>query len=143
MSILVTEVEGLYRAVVTNPADWPPESVAEWAATIGNDTFVSRAEAKELRRIVRISQRLRDFWLTDDRRADASITWRSRVDIAMGPRAWRPVLVLAMEELAATRSFESFGRVCELFAVVNNAPFMDGASFETWLEDSRATGDLG
>jgi hypothetical protein len=54
------------------------------------------------------------------------------VDLAMGPRAWRPVLDLAEVRLHEVRSEEAFTDVVRLFPLVNSEEYLDGIEFEDW-----------
>lgn len=137
MSALVDEVFGLYRGVVMSPESWSDRSVADWVEAIGVSDEVDREAAKYLRRIVRMAEKLRSFWMADPRSSDVSIEWRSRVDIALGPKAWRPVLDLASHRLVEVPDEDLFATVGELFRVVNNRPWLEGVSYEAWLDEGK------
>jgi hypothetical protein len=139
MTSVVAEVESLYRQVVTDPDVWVEESFSDWVESVSQHSAVDRDSAKYLLRSVRVAQRLRAFWIADTRVVDESIPWRSRVDLALGPKAWRPVLELCRLELDASKSYEAFAATAELFEVVNNAPFMDGMSHADWLAEVGGT----
>lgn len=143
MTGLVDEVESLYQRVVMEPGSWVEEAFSDWVQDVGQDTPVSRDEARYVRQCVRIAQKLRTFWVGDARVGDESIGWLSRVDLAFGPKAWRPVLALSQIELAESGSYESFTRTADLFAVVNNAPFLGGVAYTEWIAESGGIDGLG
>lgn len=133
MTVLLDEVEALYEGSVTSPDHWTDRSIEDWAEGVTAATTVDKVSAKHLRRIVRMAGKLQQFWESDSRVADAGIDWQSRVDIALGPRAWRPVLELAIHLLNNDPSEDLFDRVGELFRVVNNAEWMEGTTYDEWL----------
>jgi hypothetical protein len=137
VTVLLDEVESLYEGAVMMPDQWGDQAVVDWAEEVSAVATVDKVSAKHLRRIVRIAGRLQQFWESDSRLHDDGIEWRSRVDIALGPRAWRPMLELAMHLLAETPSEDLFDRVGELFKVVNNAEWMGGVPYDEWLAGNR------
>ncbi|MEZ5175341.1 MAG: hypothetical protein R2823_03955 [Acidimicrobiia bacterium] len=132
MHPVITEVDQLYEGVVTNPRGWTAQSFADWADSVAATGSIDRDSAKHLRRIVRTGERLRDFWIDDGRVADASIGWRSRVDLSFGARAWRPVLDLAMCLLEHEPDPELFETVAGLFRLVHHRPWLDGIEYDEW-----------
>jgi hypothetical protein len=64
------------------------------------------------------------------------VEWPSRVDLALGVRAWRPQLELARHLLVIAPDRVIYDKAGELFRIVNNEPFLDGMSYEVWLEIS-------
>ena len=130
MSDPVAAVDALYEAVVMDPVRWNEQMFVDWADTLGSDGTLSRSEAKHIRRALRLAQTLRTFWLEAPDRND--LGWESRVDLAMGAKAWRPVLDLATIALGRTRSEEAFAEVVRLFRLVNGEDFLDGIDFDAW-----------
>lgn len=130
MSDPVAAVEALYEAVVTNPDRWNAQMFVDWTDTVDFNATPSKDEAKYLRRSLRAAQKLRSFWIGSQARPD--LEWHSMVDLAMGPKAWRPVLDLADVRLRNERSEEAFTDVARLFPLVNNEEFLDGIDFEDW-----------
>ena len=72
------------------------------------------------------------FWVDAPARPD--LGWESRVDLALGPKAWRPVLELAEAQLRNTRNEEAFTDVARLFPLVNGDEFLDGMNFDDWAD---------
>ncbi|MCZ7534021.1 MAG: hypothetical protein M5U23_11580 [Acidimicrobiia bacterium] len=138
MSALISEVESLYRGVVTEPDTWSSQAVSDWIEGAATSEEVDKTAAKYLRRVVKMAEKLRAFWSVDARVTDAAITWQSRVDLAFGPRAWRPVLDLADHLFELQPTEELFETVAELFRVVNNRPWLDGVSYDQWRSQSHA-----
>jgi len=138
VSTLIGEVEDLYRGVVTEPGAWSPQAMSDWIEVAATSEEVDKAAAKYLRRIVTMAERLRTFWSGDERVVNAAIAWRSRVDLAFGPRAWRPVLDLADHLFEAQPTEELFMTVGELFRLVNNRPWLDGISYDQWCAESHS-----
>ncbi len=130
---LLDEVDRLYGGVVTEPEAWSDQRFVDWSEAVAAADGMDRATARHLRRILTTARKLRSFWATAEDRPD--LGWRSRVDLALGPRAWRPVLDLASDLLEAEPSEELFERTAELFRVVNNQPYLDGIEYGQWVED--------
>jgi hypothetical protein len=132
MSGRVTAVEALYEAVVTDPGSWNEQMFVDWSESVVADGPVSKDEAKYVRRALRMAQKLRVFWIDAPVRRD--LGWESRVDLALGPKAWRPVLDLAEAQLRNSRSEEAFTDVANLFPLVNGDKFLDGMNFDDWRD---------
>lgn len=133
MSSILGEVDRLYEGCVTDPRGWHDQAFADWAETVTSGDALDRDTAKWIRRIVGAARKLAAFW--SERDLDhAPDDWRSRVDVAMGPRAWRPQLELAEHLLDLSPDEEAFSVVVDLFPVVRNQPFMDGITYREWLE---------
>lgn len=136
MSALVDEALSLYAGVVTDPAGWTDQTIADWSEGVATTEGMDRLSGKYLRRIVTTATKLKRFWEADGRLSDVSIGWESRVDIAYGAKAWRPVLDLALHELGRSPDPSLFATVAELFRVVNNRPWLEGVGYEEWLKDA-------
>ena len=95
MTGLLGEVESLYTIAVMSPNALSERMISDWLDGVAATTQLDKHAAKLLRRLVRTAQKLSLFWRSDTRVADLDLDWRTRVDIAMGPRAWRPVLDLS------------------------------------------------
>lgn len=137
MNALLGAVDSLYESAVMEPRSWTSQGVADWMESITTDEPLDSKAAKLLRRVVKTSERLQAFWLVDPRVSDVSIPWHSRVDLALGPRAWRPVLELANHVLDQEPTEETFNAVGVLFRLVNNRPWLDGITFHQWTSDSQ------
>jgi hypothetical protein len=133
MSGLLSEIDELYELCVTEPQRCSEQLFTDWAEGITTGFDIDRMSAKYIRRSMMVARKLATFWLERD-----SVTgpegWRSRVDVALGARAWRPQLELAEHLLEETGSQEAFDKVVELFPLVRNQPFLDGVSYGAWLE---------
>lgn len=136
MSALVDDVFSLYEGVVTDPASWTEQAIVDWSDGVASMQGMDRLSGKYLRRVLTTATKLKRFWEEDGRLTDQSIGWKSRVDIALGPKAWRPVLDLAMHELGRTPDPNLFATVSELFRVVNNRPWLEGMDYDQWLQDA-------
>lgn len=126
-------IDSLYQSVVTDPENWGEQAFADWA----NDTLVEAAELpreaiREVRRSLRSAQRLQTFWAGSASAVSDHDDWRSKVDIALGPKAWRPTLDLARIGLDDSPCEEIFDEVKERFAVVNSERWMEGITYEEW-----------
>jgi hypothetical protein len=130
VSGLVSTVEALYEAVVTDPGSWNEQLFVDWTDSVVSDGPVSKDEARYVRRALRMAQKLRSFWADAPVRPD--LGWESRVDLALGPKAWRPVLELAEAQLRNTRSEAAFTDVASLFPLVNGDEFLEGMNFDDW-----------
>lgn len=140
---LLRRVDDLYESVVTQPQSWTDDSFGEWAAEVVVGSVPSKAVAREIRRCLRVAVRLRDFWTADEKRPDDHGDWRTRIDLAMGPRAWRPSLSIAQIGLEEAPSEELFGEVRERFRVVNSDRWMEEVTFSDWLAEHGRRGTAG
>jgi hypothetical protein len=129
---LLDEVDGLYHSVVSDPESWIEQRFIDWSDSVSAGGEIDRDLAKHLRRILATARKLGRFWRDHADRPD--LAWRSKVDLAFGPRAWRPVMDLAMVLLESDPSEELFDRAGELFRIVNNQPYLDGIDYENWSE---------
>jgi hypothetical protein len=132
---LLAQCEDLYAGVCFEPATWPDAALADWINGVAESGEVDKETARELRRVLRSAQKLRRFWETPP----ASLPpdhgdFRTRVDIAVGPGAWRPLLAMARHGLAETPDSELFDEVKERFRVVAGEHWMEGVSYAEWLE---------
>jgi hypothetical protein len=131
-------VDSLYEQVVTTPQTWSDEMLAEW----GSEMFVdgaapSRELAREVRRCLRAARKLRDFWLEPPPGVPSDAgDWRTRVDVALGIRAWRPLLAITQAGLHDAPSEELFDEAKARFREVHGERWMEGVSYEQWLNGS-------
>ncbi|MFV2000336.1 MAG: hypothetical protein ACC654_08255 [Acidimicrobiia bacterium] len=132
MSALLDSVDVLYRGVVSEPGEWNDQRFEDWANSLGESSALDKASSKYVRRVMTSARKLRTFWLSQP--GSQEDDWRSRVDLALGNRAWRPVLDLSMHELEKDPSYELFERTSDLFRSVNHEPYLDGIGFDAFLE---------
>jgi hypothetical protein len=125
-------VDALYESVVTSPDSWGPQAFADWAEDLASGGL-TRDQARAVRRCVRAAQKMRDFWASGGGAVSAD-DWRTRVDVSLGARAWRPPLELAMTGLSDDPSEELFEEVAQRFRVVNSQPWMDGVDYAAWRD---------
>ena len=138
---LLARIDELYEGVVMNPAGWDDATLTDWMNALSDSAGEApdRELARGIRRCVRAAQKMREFWQVDDpsRPADGG-DWRTRVDLALGPRAWRPTLELALAALERAPSENLYGEVKVRYRVVNSERWMDGISFEEWRDEHAA-----
>lgn len=131
---ILSRVDDLYEGVVSSPEAWTDDALSEW----GIDIFAegrppSRETGREVRRCLRMARRLREFWIDPPAGVPTDLgDWRTRVDLAFGPRAWRPVLAIAEAGLREAPSEELFEETRSRFRVVHGTPWMEGVSFDEW-----------
>lgn len=129
-------IEHLYESVVMSPDGWNDQAFVDWAGeTLADASELPRGALREVRRSLRSAQKLQAFWAGEQSTVSDHEDWRSRVDIALGPRAWRPTLDLARIGLADDPTEELFLEVKERFAVVNSERWMDGVDFADWANN--------
>jgi hypothetical protein len=133
VSSLLVEIDVLYEGCVTNPQRWHDQAFADWAEGVSASYDLDRVSARLIRRALTMARKLATFWL-DHADVGGTEDWRSRVDRALGPRAWRPQLDLAEHLLATDPDPDVFAVVADLFPVVRNQPYLDGIGYEAWLE---------
>ena len=134
---VLRSIEQLYESVVDDPACWNEQGFSDWAVdALESAGGLPREAHREIRRSLRAAQKMQVFWASDGSAVSSHDDWRTKVDIALGPRAWRPLLDLARVGLNTAPSEELFEEVKERFALVNSDRWMDGVSFEDWCEDN-------
>ena len=129
---LLDAVDALYTGAVTEPERWGERALQDWAEDLATSGPLDREEAKAVRACLRNAGRLRDFW-SGPAPAVPADDWQARVDVAMGPRAWRPTLDLAIAGLEAHPSPELFDEVKRRFRIVESQHWMDDITYEEWL----------
>lgn len=139
---LLTRIDALYESVVTQPEAWTEDAFADWVADSTAGSIPPKPIAREVRRCLRIAQKLRVFWLEDVERPPDHGDWRTRVDLAVGPRAWRPTLEIARAGLDEAPSETLFEEVGRRFRVVNSDRWMEEVSFSDWLAQHGRSGTL-
>lgn len=134
---LLDEIDLLYERSVMSPHSMTDQSFVDWMENIALGQDIDRVSAKYVRRCLQSSRKLAAFWRNAQAEVGLTPDWRARVDVALGSRAWRPQLELARHLLDKTATEEMFGHVVALFRVVANEPFLDGISYEDWLDTCR------
>ena len=135
---LLTQCEDLYAAVCFDAAAWPDSALADWMEGLAASSQMDKEIGREVRRIVRAAQKLRDFWLAPAAgRPPDHGDWRTRVDIGLGVKAWRPLLAMARLGLSREPDGELYEDVKERFRVVTGEHWMEGVTFEEWLDRDR------
>jgi hypothetical protein len=127
----------LYESVVSTPEEWTEQAFVDWATDAVSGP-IEKGESKALRQVLRAAEKLRRFW-SGPAAPRATEDWRSRVDLALGPRAWRPTLDLAMAGLETSPDPELFVEVQRRFRLVHGDVWLDGAGYETWLSQQGVT----
>lgn len=135
MSSVLAAVDSLFEMAVMSPGALTDQAISDWMEGVASSGDLDKRSAKYLRRLVRTARSLASFWESDVRAGDPGLDWRTRVDIAMGPRAWRPVLELSQYVLVLRSSEEVFDSVRGLFRLVNGGPWLEGMSYEEWREE--------
>lgn len=135
---LLAQCEELYAEVCFDPAAWPDSALADWMETFATSAYIDKEIGRELRRIGRAAQKLRQFWLdpAPNRPPDHG-DWRTRVDIGLGVRAWRPLLAMARLGLSREPTAELYGDVKDRFRVVTGERWMEGVTFDEWLAQAH------
>jgi hypothetical protein len=130
---LLRSIESLYEAVVVDPEAWGEQAFSDWATdTLVGAEALPKTAVREVRRSLRAAQKLQAFWAGDHSQVSDHDDWRTRVDIALGARAWRPLLDLARIGLEECPDEGLYEQVKERFAVVTSDRWMDGISFDQW-----------
>ena len=131
---VLVAVDALYESVVSTPERWNETAFADWAASLASEApDIDRASGRELRRAMRIAVKLQAFWSSPATAQHArEADWQARVDLAVGAPAWRPTLALARTEFEDHPSEESFNEVRDRFRLVNNQPWLEGATYAEW-----------
>lgn len=130
---LLDDVDALYEGCVMDPCRWTDQAFVDWTESVAASSTVDRQIATRLRRCLNAGRKLAAFWAAAET-GSAPTEWRSRVDVALGVRAWRPQLELAQAMLESAPTEETFDRVAALFPVVTNQPFLDGIDYATWRD---------
>ena len=133
---LVRAVDGLYESVVADPDDWNDDRFGEWSTDIAADGEPPGREAlRQVRAAIRNARKLQKYWRGQAPPAE----WAMAVDQALGGVGWDPTLRLAELALAETRDPEAFDEVRRRFRMVHSVPWMEGVSFDEWLENEGSS----
>lgn len=136
---LLAQCEELYASVCFDAESWSDSDLADWIDGLAASADMDKEIGRELRRIVRAAQKLRDFWLAPvPGRPPDHGDWRTRVDIGLGVKAWRPLLALARLGLSRDPDEELYEDVKDRFRVVTGDSWMEDVAFDEWLADHRA-----
>ena len=128
----------MYEAAVTDPERWGEGPATEWADELFATRTPERETAKYIRRAIRVSLKLAEFWRDPPESVPADVgEWQTRVDIALGARAWRPVLETARIGLRNAPTEELFAEVKRRFRVVHHSFWMEDVSYLEWLDTRR------
>lgn len=130
---VVEEVDRLYEIAVTAPLSLNDQAIQDWSDGVSVGFELDRQGAKYVRRCLNSARKLASFWAERGSRNEDLLDWRSRVDLALGVRAWRPQLELAQHVLDVAPSYETYDATARLFRLVNNEPFLDDMTYELWL----------
>jgi hypothetical protein len=132
--LVLAAIDELYRCAVEAPETVDEAWLAVWLEDTGSllEPPVDGVLAKQLRTAARRGARLARHWSQRDpgRLPD----WRNGVDEALGSAGWRPALEVARRWLDLEPSPEAFREVKERFRAVHFQPWMEGISFEEYLE---------
>jgi len=131
---ILDEVDQLYELAVMSPALLNDQMIQDWSEGVAGGYEIDRLGAKYVRRCVNIASRLATFWAARQPAQDDPVSWPSRVDLALGIRAWRPQMELAQHLLETSPDEATYDRAAQLFRIVNNEPYLDGMSYEVWCE---------
>ena len=132
---LIEQCEQLYADACFDGESLPDSALADWIDGIATSAEIDKGIARELRRVLRATQKLRDFWLAPaSGRPPDHGDWRTRVDIGLGIKAWRPLLEIARIGLETKPSDELYGQVKDRFRVVSGEGWMEGITYEQWRD---------
>jgi len=135
---LLGQCEDLYAGVCFEPEAWLDSSLSDWIEGVAQSMPAEKVVAREVRRVVRVAQKLRRFWLDPPPGIPPDHgDWRARVDIGLGVAAWRPLLAIARHALDESPQPELFEDVKARFRVVTGERWMEGVEYEGWLEMPR------
>lgn len=135
---ILDEIDQLYEIAVTSPALLNDQMIQDWSEGVAEGYEVDRLGTKYVRRCVNSARKLAAFWSLRDPAEIDQTQWRSRVDVALGVRAWRPQMELAQHLLDTSPDDVTYEKAAQLFRMVNNEPFLDGMSYEVWREKWQA-----
>ena len=131
---VLDDVDRLYELAVTSPASVNDRAISDWADDVAVAYEIDRLGAKYVRRCLNAARKLASFWSARTPSESDPSEWVSRVDQALGARAWRPQLELAQHLLELAPDDVTYEKAADLFRIVNNTPFLDGMSYEAWIE---------
>ncbi len=137
---VLSRVDQLYEGVVMTPRDWTDEILEGWAVEITAEmSQPSKSLMRELRRCLRMARKMRDFWIDPPKivPSDAG-DWRTRVDVVLGVRAWRPVLEIARDGLSTAPTEAIFEETRRRFREVHGDCWMEGFSYADWETEEVA-----
>lgn len=127
-------VDDLWERAVTAPLTLDESTLAGWlseaSALLGDR--VPKEPGRILRKAVRLARKLAAYWQAHD--PTTLPDWRNGVDEALGALGWEPQLDLARWSLHEAPDAESFDEVKRRFRAVHFTPWMEGVSYEEWLQ---------
>ena len=141
MAGLVESIDALYELAVSEPSSIDDAELARWLEDVafGLEGRIEKTTARALRKAARNARRLARYWSDGDHDSGRLPDWRNGVDEVLGGAGWRPHLDLARAELAASPTATAFDEVKHWFRAVHFTEWMDGVTFEEWLEtDERS-----
>lgn len=126
-------VDDLYRRAVQEPDGIDDVNLGDWMAEAGELVGAAdKSTRRILRRVVRDARKLAAYWASRD--SSGLPDWRNGIDEALGARGWEPQLDLVAAALAADPSPELFEEMRDRYRAVHFQPWMDGVSFEEWMQ---------
>lgn len=127
-------IDDLFRRAVESPADIHEATLTEWMAEAAEALGPpgDKEGARTLRRAARLARKLAAYWQQGDPRSLPD--WRNGVDEALGSRGWEPQLDLVKSALEAEPDPALFAEVGNRYRAVHFQPWMEGITFEEWLE---------
>ena len=135
---VLDDIDQLYRVAVMSPASLSDQAIRDWTEDVVGGYEIDRLGAKYVRRCVTAARKLALFWADWDPANQSPQDWSSRVDLALGVRAWRPQMELAQHLLVDARDAATYEKAAELFRIVHNEPYLDGMTYDVWIETPRS-----
>lgn len=135
---VLNDIDQLYEAAVRSPTSLNDQMIQDWTEGVVGNYEIDRLGVKYIRRCVTAAKKLSAFWAARDSAIESPLEWRSRVDLALGVRAWRPQMELAQHLLIKDPDPAIYEKAAQLFRIVNNQPYLDGMTYEVWIETSHS-----
>jgi len=129
---LASRIDDLYRRAVEHPEQIDDPALIEWTESTREIAGHDRNQAKVVRRAIRTARKLARYW--SERDPSTLPDWRNGVDEALGSQGWQAQLDTLRFSLEQRPDPELFERVKERHRLVHFTEWMEGVSYEEWLE---------
>ncbi len=132
---IAAAIDRLYEQTAGDPAGHGDATGAEWyeavLAVAGPE--VDKAVLRQVRRSLRLADRMARYWCDPDHNDRLPSDWRLAADEALGSRGWEPALTIALLGLEAEPTPECFAECRKRWRQVHFEPWMEGITYSDWL----------
>jgi hypothetical protein len=129
---IASEIDQLYQRAVERADEVTEPVLIEWADQVAEVAGSDRDLARATRRAIRTARKLAKYWTEHD--PNRLPDWHNGVDEALGGQGWQAQLDILHAALERSPDSELFDQVRERHRAVHFSEWMEGVSYEEWLE---------